>query len=197
MLKLRHFVLALVTAALLLPVLAQAQDLHPSRRKSPVGIAQTFVGDAYVKITYGRPYKRDRDNIFGTGDDALVPFGKVWRTGANEATEITLTGDLKVEGQLLKAGTYTLFTTPGPDSWKVHFNSDLGLWGTLRRNAETKQWENGYNPEHDVLVVEVKPTTLEDEVDQLTFRFVDVEGGAQLQLRWIHTQVSILVAPAN
>ena len=68
--------------------LAQAQDLHPSRRPSPIGIAKTHLGDTYVKVTYGRPYVRTRQ-IFGANTDStefLTPYGQIWRTGANEAT---------------------------------------------------------------------------------------------------------------
>jgi len=84
---------------------ASAQDLHSSRRPSPMGMARTHVGDAYVSVVYSRPYKRDRDNVFGTKEaESIVPFGEVWRTGANEATEITVTEDVKVAGKTLKAG---------------------------------------------------------------------------------------------
>ena len=77
---------------------AAAQDLHPSRRPSPVGIAKTFVGDTYVKVTYGRPYTRNRA-VFGDPADGatyLVPFGHRWRTGANEATETTSSSAVNV-----------------------------------------------------------------------------------------------------
>ena len=94
--------------------LAAAQDLHPSRRPSPMGTARITLGDTYVRIVYSRPYKRGRDNIFGTEESgALVPYDKIWRTGANEATEMTATGDLSIGGQKLAAGTYSIFTTPG------------------------------------------------------------------------------------
>ena len=192
--SLRSFVFATIAAAMLLPLAAQAQDLHPSRRTSPVGVTQTHVGEAYVKITYGRPYKRDRDNIFGASEDSLVQFGQVWRTGANEATEITVTGDVKIAGQALSAGTYSLFTTPGANSWKVHFNSDLGLWGTFRFNRAEQRWEQGYKAEHDVLVVEVKPATLEEEVDQFTIELDSGEDGTDIVLQWINTEVRIPVS---
>ena len=128
-------------AALVLPEIAAAQDLHPSRRPSPMAMARTHVGDAYVRVVYSRPYLRGRDNIFGTAEsEALVPFGQIWRTGANEATEITTTKDLKIGDQVLPAGTYSLFTTPGAESWKVHFNSRLGLSGTACAPAGTDFW---------------------------------------------------------
>ena len=82
-------------AALVLPEIAAAQDLHPSRRPSPMAMARTHVGDAYVRVVYSRPYLRGRDNIFGTAEsEALVPFGQIWRTGANEATHFETDRDL-------------------------------------------------------------------------------------------------------
>jgi hypothetical protein len=92
-------VLAAVTAAVVVPLAASAQDLHPSRRPSPMGMARTMLGDAYVRVVYGRPYKRDRKIIFGTKESgAVVVYGERWRTGANEASELTVTRDVLVGG---------------------------------------------------------------------------------------------------
>lgn len=194
-------IFALATAvALIAPAFAAAQDLHPSRRKSPLGWARTTIGDAYVSVVYGRPYQRDRDNIFGTKESgAVVPYGEIWRTGANEATEITLTKDLQVAGKKLAAGTYSLFTTPGAGSWKVHFNSLLGLDGTGHFDRETQTFTPADLPKSDVLVVEVKPAALaaDKEVDQLTFTFEKSEGGADLVLRWSRTEVRVPLAAAK
>lgn len=89
--------LGMIVASLAPVGLAWAQDLHPSRRPSPMGMARITVDDTYIRVVYSRPYKRGRENIFGTKEsEALVPFGEIWRTGANEATEITLTGDVMV-----------------------------------------------------------------------------------------------------
>jgi hypothetical protein len=190
--------LALALAALLAPVAVQAQDLHPSRRPSPMGMARITLDDGtYVRVVYSRPYERGRDNIFGSEESgALVPFGKLWRTGANEATEITVTGDVKVGGATLPAGTYSLFTTPGAEEWKIHFNSKLGLNGTFGRNPETGQFENLYSADNDVLVVTVQPSTVEEKVEQLTISFERTEGGADMLLTWINTQVRVPIQPA-
>ena len=184
--------LSLAAFVLLLAAPAMPQDLHPSRRPSPMGMARATIDDTYVRVVYSRPYKRGRDNIFGTAEsEALVPFGEVWRTGANEATEITLTGDMTVAGQPLAAGTYSLFTVPGPESWTVHFNSALGLNGTARRNPETGRFERVDLGPTDVLVVTAESGTLEEEVDQFTIAFDEAEGGADMCLRWITTQVCV------
>lgn len=178
---------------------AAAQDLHPSRRPSPMGLARTWVGDAYVKVVYSRPYKRDRDNVFGTKESgALVPFGEIWRTGANEATEITVTKDVSFGGHKLTAGTYSLFTTPGAEEWKIHVNSALGLNGTARRNPETGKFESAYKPENDVVTATAKPTKLEEEVDQFTISFEKAEDGSEhMILRWITTEVRLPIAVAG
>ena len=193
--------LALALGSFLLAEAAPAQDLHPSRRPSPMGMTRTTLDDGtYVRVVYSRPYQRGRDNIFGTEEsEALVPFGKVWRTGANEATEITVTGDVTFGGQELGAGTYSLFTTPGAEEWSIHVSSALGLSGTARYNPETEKLEPGYMPENDVVTATAKATTLpeEDLVDQLTFSFEEADGGADLVLRWIRTEVRVRIAPAE
>jgi len=187
--------IAATVAATLAPALL-AQDLHPSRRPSPMGMARTTLGDTYVSVVYSRPYQRGRDNIFGTEDSgALVPYGKIWRTGANEATQITVTGDVKVAGEPLPAGTYSLFTTPGPEVWTIHFNSALGLSGTARYNPETQKMEPGYSPDNDVLVVKATPRASDETVDQLTISFEPTgEASADMVLRWIDTEVPVSVS---
>ena len=194
----RRIVVSALAAAVALPLFAVAQDLHPSRRPSPLGIARTMLGDTYVRIVYGRPYKRGRNNIFGTKESgALVPYGERWRTGANEATEITVTRDVLVGGKKLPAGTYSLSTTPGPQTWTLHFNSKLGLdgLGVFANNTFTPV---DLAPT-DVLVVSAPATQLPEdkEVDQLTFEFERSGAGADLVLRWIRTEVRVPVTPAS
>jgi hypothetical protein len=190
--------LAFALIAILLPSTLEAQDLHPSRRPSPTSLARAEIGDAYVSITYSRPYKRGRDNIFGTKESgALVPYGEVWRTGANEATQVTATKDIKIGGKTLPAGTYSLFSTPGEKEWTLHFNSRLLLSGTFARNAETGEFEPGYDAAKNVLDVTVTPSPLEEEVDQFTIRFDTGDAGDSLILEWIKTQLKVPVAPAG
>jgi hypothetical protein len=194
----RLFALAAVVAAIvaLLPAVTAAQDLHPSRRPSPMGMARVTLGGTYVRVVYSRPYLRGRENIFGTEESgALVPFGQVWRTGANEATEITVTGDVLVAGERLPAGTYSVFTTPGADRWKIHFNSALGLSGTVRFVPGAEEPAEGYTPDNDVLTVAATPATTEgDPVDQLTISFDRNDAGADMVLRWQNTEVRVPIA---
>ncbi len=186
-----------LAAALVAPIVTTAQDLHPSRRPSPMGMARITLGDAYVRVVYGRPYKRGRNTIFGTKESgAVVVYGERWRTGANEATEITVTRDVLIAGKKLAAGTYSLFTTPGPDTWTVHVNSKLGLdgVGTFANNTFTPV---DLAPT-DVLVVSVPSRQLPEdkEVDQLTFEFERTGAGAEMVLRWIRTEVRVPISPA-
>ena len=200
---LKKIALTLLTCLLLIGTwlsipAVEAQDLHPSRRPSPTGIARTFIGDTYVKVVYSRPYKRGRDNIFGPEDSgALVPYGKTWRTGANEATEITLTGDLRFGDQELAAGTYSIFTVPGPDKWIVQINSALGLSGTGRFDTETQKFESVDLSSTEVITYEAPVNSLEEEVDQFTFAFESSGAGADLCMRWIETEVCVPIAAAD
>lgn len=193
----RRIVIAAVAAALVAPLVVSGQDLHPSRRPSPLGIARTTLGEAYVRIIYGRPYKRGRTNVFGTKESgAIVPYGERWRTGANEASDITVTRDVMVAGKKLAAGTYSLFMTPTASAWKVHFNSRLGLdgLGTFANNTFTPV----DLPPTDVLTVDVTAAQLpaDKEVDQLTFDFESMAGGADMVLRWIRMEVRVPIAVA-
>ena len=194
----RGILVAALAAALAAPLVVSGQDLHPSRRPSPLGMARITLGDAYVRIVYGRPYKRGRENIFGTKESkALVPFGERWRTGANEASEITVTRDVLIAGQKLAAGTYSLSTTPAAGTWKVHFNSKLGLdgLGIFANNTFTPV---DLAPT-DVLTVSATATELpaDKEVDQLTFEFEKTAAGADMVLRWIRTEVRVPIALAK
>lgn len=176
---------------ILLPAVAAAQEEDPGRRPSPIGIAKAHIGDAYVKVTYGRPYVRERA-IFGPDTTHLVPFGRVWRTGANEATEITLTQPLRVSGTLLPAGTYALFTVPGPSSWAIHFSPQLGLDGTGRLDPVTGDFTpNVYDPEQDVAVIRAPALRTEEVVDPFTLGFEPTETGADLVFRWERTEVRV------
>lgn len=165
-------IIALLALALGLSATSVAQEaLEP--KSSPLDQTYANFGDSYVKIVYSRPSKRDRE-IFGD----LVPFDKVWRTGANAATEITTTGDITIGGQELPAGTYSLYTIPTEDSWTIIINSDLGQWGAYR-----------YNEENDVLRFTVKTEETSETYEPFTIKLDGEEG--KLYMMWDDTQVSI------
>lgn len=197
MMKIRPLLTLLALPALFLTAApAAAQDLHSSRRLSPVGIAKTFVGDTYVKVTYGRPYVRGRA-VFGDpadGETYLVPFGETWRTGANEATEITVTGPVLFAGQRLEAGTYAMVTVPGASTWEVRLNPELGMDGLGRMGPDG--FTEAYDPADDVVVAEAPVGTLEEPVAQLTIAFEEVADGTEMVLSWETTEVRVPIEAA-
>jgi len=146
-------------------------------RLSPLEIVTVKYESTYIKVTYGRPHKKGRE-IFGE----LVPYGKVWRTGANEATEITLTQDVQVNNKKLKAGTYTVFSIPQKDHWKVIFNSDLGQWGSYN-----------YNPDQNVLEIDAEVTEIDDTYDPFTIEFQLQDDKAYLLMMWDKTKASFTI----
>jgi hypothetical protein len=160
---------------LTLPLAALAQDPE-QQRSSPLAIASMRYKDAYVKITYSRPQKLGRE-IFGK----LVPYGQVWRTGANEATEITVTKNVQINGSLLKAGTYTIFSIPDKEKWTIIINTEVGLWGSYN-----------YNSKLDEMRFEIPVQRIAGESFQLfTIQFGQRNELADLNIMWDHVKVSI------
>lgn len=153
----------------------------PVRRKSPIAIAKTMhdASSTYVKIVYGQPYKRDRD-IFGN----VVPFDEVWRTGANEATELTTTNDIIFGGQKLEAGTYTLFSIPRKnDKWTIILNSELGQWGAF-----------DYSKSKDVLRIDAPSMNKEPITEAFTIQFSEIKNDStNILMRWDQKVVRIPV----
>ncbi|HEY3385775.1 MAG TPA: DUF2911 domain-containing protein, partial [Saprospiraceae bacterium] len=132
--------------------------------------------DSYLKITYCQPKKRGRE-IFGK----LVPYGQVWRTGANEATEITLTRDIFVQDTLLSAGTYSLFTIPEKSFWTIIINKDLGQWGSYN-----------YNPKMDVMRLKVPIYNTGNEFyEAFTIQIDQRNNVADLLLLWDKTKIKL------
>ena len=146
------------------------------QRPSPTAIVTMKYEDIYVKITYGQPHKRNRE-IFGD----LVPYGQVWRTGANEATEITLTGDIMIHSDTLKAGTYSIFSIPEKSSWTIIFNDNLGQWGSYN-----------YHEKSDVLRVTVPVQSTGSVVwEPFTIAFEQRNSKADIVMKWDRTMLAI------
>lgn len=176
--------LSLLALLFLISVPASAQDESvpaPEPRLSPLALAKTMIGDTYVKVHYSSPQRRHPETgetraIFG----GLVPFGEVWRTGANESTEITFTGDVMFGGQHVPAGTYALYTIPGPESWTVILSSAVGQWGSF-----------SYDPASDVARVEASVESGIQPHEAFTIAFVDGEAGSDMTLTWEQTRVHV------
>ncbi|NNF03282.1 MAG: DUF2911 domain-containing protein [Rhodothermales bacterium] len=191
----RRFLPATLLALLLViaaAIPATAQDAEngvmpaPEARPSPMRLATTTIGDTYIKVVYGSPRMRDRV-IFG----GLVPLDRVWRTGANEATEILFTDDVIVGGERVEAGIYSMFTIPSEDSWTIILNSVLGQWGAFT-----------HDPDSDVYRIDVPSGESDMVYEAFTMSFDEVEDGESatqttLHLNWESTHVAIPIEQAN
>lgn len=153
--------------------------INQTKKHSPEETV-TYNLDGYdLEVFYNRPYKKGR-NIFG----GLVPYGQVWRTGANEATTFQTATDLSIDGKSLKAGKYTLWTIPEATSWTVIFNSKQYAWGVNRSGASREA-------EEDALQVVVPVGNIPNEVEQFTIT-LEAEGGQpQLIFTWDRTRVAV------
>ncbi|MCC5925754.1 MAG: DUF2911 domain-containing protein [Bacteroidetes bacterium] len=151
----------------------------PNPRVSPTMISSITVDDTYIRVVHGSPRKNDRE-IFG----GLVPFDRVWRTGADEATEITLTGDVDFGGVSVPAGHYALFTIPGENEWTVILNRGLGQWGAFR-----------YNEELDVTRITVPVEQLDEVWEAFRIQLENVEGVVHMTLRWDRTGIRVPITP--
>ena len=152
-----------------------AQGLKMPQASSTQTFTQDF-GLGKITVNYSRPDVKGRV-IFG----GLVPYGAVWRTGANSATTIKFSEEVKIEGQAVPAGEYGLFTIPGKNEWTVIISKGSQQWGAYT-----------YKEADDLLRVKVKPTTLKDKVETFTIQIANVyPTSASLQLTWENTSVSL------
>ncbi len=158
---------------------------YSTKQHSPEMVVQYAEKELEISVFYNRPYKKGRD-IFG----GLVPYGEVWRTGANEATTFTTNKDLLIGGQNLAAGTYTLWTIPERNEWEVIFNSKEYSWGIGMKGKAMRE------PEHDALNIRVKPKQLNREVEQFTIVFEEGKP-IEMDLRWDDTEVSVPIIPKD
>ena len=168
-------------ALLLLSFSSFAQDTTPedkSKRPSPPAIVAAKTPAATISIDYSRPSVRGR-KIFGE----LVPLNQVWRTGANEATMFSVDKNVKIEGQSLPAGKYSLFTIPSQDEWTIIFNKVPVQWGAFK-----------YDETQDALRVKVKPKVTPRLTEQMTFT---IDKSGKVSILWENTQVDFMVTAAK
>lgn len=168
---------ALVTGLVLL--IAQIQ-LKNKKAFSPEEEVFFTDGNLKIKVFYNRPYKRKRE-IFG----GLVPFGKVWRTGANEATVFETNRTITIEGKKLNPGKYSFWTIPDSTTWQVIFNSQTGQWGINHKGEANR------DPMLDVLTVPVHAVKQDREFEQFTISFEKVGEEAEMVLLWDKTVVAV------
>ncbi|HWJ03414.1 MAG TPA: DUF2911 domain-containing protein [Verrucomicrobiae bacterium] len=154
---------------------ADAQQLKTPAPSPTQTIKQDF-GISSVELTYSRPAMKGR-KVFGD----LVPYGKLWRTGANAASRIKFADDVQIGGTTLKAGEYVVYTIPAQNEWEVIFNKGLTNWGV-----------DGYKESEDAARVKVKLIKLDESIESFTMQFMDVKpNSTNLYIAWDKTAVAV------
>jgi hypothetical protein len=156
---------------------ATAQQINMPQASPTAKISQK-IGLTDVSIEYARPSMKGR-KIFGE----LVPYGEVWRTGANAATLLSFSTDVTIENQPVKAGTYALYSIPDKDDWTIILSSNTKLWGAV-----------GYNASEDILRVNVKAGKTGQRYETMEFNFVDMtDNAAFVAIKWENTRVAFKI----
>jgi hypothetical protein len=173
------YVVGGVLSLLLCGALMVAAQQDKSKRPSPPAQASWDLGGGKsVTIDYSSPRAKGR-KIYGE----LVPFGQVWRTGANEATALVTPVDLTIGGTAVPAGSYTLFTVPSKDKWALVISKKTGEWGTDYPGQS-----------NDLARVDMKVSVLPSPVENFTISFEKAGSGANLNIDWESTRASVMVS---
>jgi hypothetical protein len=175
----KMFVIGGVLSLIVVSVFVATAQQDKSKRPSPP--AQTtwdLGGGKSVTIDYGSPRAKGR-KIYGE----LVPFGQVWRTGANEATALVTPVDLTIGGTTVPAGSYTIFTIPNKDKWTLIISKKTGEWGTDYPGQA-----------NDLARVDMKVSALPSPVENFTLSFEKAGSGANLNIDWDTTRASVMVS---
>jgi len=161
----------------MLTLLAAAQQQDKSKRPSPPGTEEVTLKGKKVTIDYSRPSMKGR-KIVGE----LVPYGKVWRTGANEATTLKTEANLNIGGTNVPAGTYTIYSLPSEGSWKLIINKQTGQWGTE------------YDEKQDLARIDMQKSQTKAPVEQFTISFDKKSTDtADLVIEWENTRLTVPV----
>jgi len=162
-----------------------SQLKHP--KASPAATVIQEVGFTTIEVDYSRPAVRGR-KVFGNlsdGKKGLVPYGRIWRVGANESTKITVDTDISVLGNTLPKGTYALYAFPEENEWEIVFHNNIGHWGDGRKN---------YRAEEDAFRVKVKPNSEASFQENFLIAFDNItHDGADMIWHWEKTQVVVPV----
>lgn len=165
------------TALLMIVSVAMIQAQIETPAASPKAMTMQTVGLTDITVEYSRPAVKGR-TIFGT--DGLVPYGKVWRTGANAVTKLTTDGPINVAGTDLAAGDYAILTMPGEKDWNVHFYT-----------YDTWRWSS-YLEMEPAAVVSVKSSKSPAMIENFTIEFTHLDGGsAHMEIKWANTMVAV------
>jgi len=151
---------------------------NESRPSPPAKATCNLAGGKTITVDYSSPRMKGR-KIFGE----LVPYGKIWRAGANEATTFVTEADVTVGGTAVPAGSYTIFTIPGEGKWTLVTSKKTGEWGTAYPG-----------PDNDLARVDMKVSKLPSAVENFTIAFDPSGGGCTLRMEWETTRASVDVS---
>lgn len=176
----RKFLLVLGAVLLIILGVLTYFRIYYTKSFSPEDQVKFEEGDLKITVVYNRPSKKGRV-IFGE----LVPYEKVWRTGANEATTFETNKDLSIGDKMLKAGKYSLWTIPREQNWTIIFNSESGQWG-VGFNGEANR-----DPTKDVLIAEASTVSTKKEFEQFTIAIETMGEDHELTFIWDKTLVAL------
>jgi hypothetical protein len=165
----------------------QAQNNGP--RPSPAGSVSTDIGMTTVKIDYFRPKMKGR-KIFGEGTGFVVPYGKIWRTGANNGTKISFSNDVTVQGVKVPKGEYLIFTWPGASEWTISLYKDLAIGG----------YTDNYKKEQEAANFKAPATKLAQKIETFGINITDLSEDStsgNVELQWENTSVKFKVEVAK
>lgn len=166
----------LTVLSLFLSIESNAQINYP--KASPFATVEQEVGLSKISVQYSRPATKGRKTFGG-----LVPYGRIWRVGANESTKITVDTDMDVMGNTLPKGTYALYAFPEASEWQMVFHSNTTHWGDGRKN---------YNPSEDLFRIKVKPQKISHHQENFLIAFDSItHNSANMILTWESTQITI------
>lgn len=169
--------IAFTLAFLLCSLISIAQQIQMPQASPSAKIAQK-VGLTDVTVDYSRPSTKDR-KIFGE----LVPYGQVWRTGANGATVLSFSTDVLIDGKTIPAGQYALYAIPGKSEWTMILSKNIKLWGAI-----------GYDPSEDILRFKAQPAKLSKKSETFEISFANMtDTGSDISLKWEKTKVDFRI----
>jgi hypothetical protein len=171
----------LISAIILLTLVTSAvAQTNAKPRPSPAATADATLDGKKISIAYSQPSMRGRKIMGG-----LVPYDKVWRTGANDATTLKTETDLNIGGTAVPAGTYTLYSLPSAGTWQLIINKQTGQWGTE------------YHPEQDLARVDMKKESLSSPVETFVINFEPKSNPNAIVMEWETTKLSVPISAAK
>ncbi len=193
-----------ISMAAVLVVLAQGQKPASPRGTAAVEVAgkyvqgkegPTYAGGKWIEVDYGRPIKRGRQSLFGSGADygkSVYAGAPVWRAGANQTTRLKTEVPLSIGGKNLPVGEYSVFVDLKENAWTLIFSSWPAQRNYDEKNTAALWGAYGYTPDKDVLRVPMKLDTLPFSMEQFTIAFIDMDaGGGKLAMMWDKTMASV------